>query len=60
MKKQILIIVSNANSIGPLNRRTGTFLSEVAHPYAEFDKAGYQIDFASLSGDNQFLDALNL
>ncbi len=60
MKKKILIIISNANTIGPNNRRTGTFLSEVAHPYAEFDKAGYQIDFASLSGDTPYLDALNL
>lgn len=60
MKKTILIIVSNANTIGPNNRRTGTFLSEVAHPYAEFDKAGYQVDFASLSGDTPYLDALNL
>ncbi|MBC7938129.1 MAG: type 1 glutamine amidotransferase domain-containing protein [Rhizobacter sp.] len=60
MKKKILIIVSNANTIGPLNRRTGTFLPEVAHPYAEFDKAGYQIDFASLSGDTPYLDAVNL
>ena len=60
MKKKVLIIVSNANSIGPNNRRTGTFLPEVAHPYAEFDNAGYQIDFASLSGDTPYLDALNL
>lgn len=60
MKKKILIIVSNANTIGPNNRRTGTFLPEVAHPYAEFDKAGYQIDFASLTGDTPYLDALNL
>jgi putative intracellular protease/amidase len=60
MKKKILIIVSNANAIGPNNRRTGVFLPEVAHPYAEFDKAGYQIDFASLSGDTPYLDALNL
>ena len=60
MKKTILIIVSNANAIGPNNRRTGTFLSEVAHPYAEFDKAGFQVDFASLSGDTPYLDALNL
>ena len=60
MKKNILIIVSNANNIGPNNRRTGTFLSEVAHPYAEFEKAGYQVDFASLSGDVPYLDALNL
>lgn len=58
--KQILIIVSNANAIGPNNRRTGTFLSEVAHPYAEFEKAGHHIDFASLTGDTPYLDALNL
>ncbi|MCE7053151.1 type 1 glutamine amidotransferase domain-containing protein [Algoriphagus sp. AGSA1] len=60
MKKKILIIVSNANSIGPNNRRTGTFLPEVAHPYAEFEQADYQIDFASLTGDTPYLDALNL
>ncbi len=60
MKKKILIIVSNANAIGPNNRRTGTFLPEVAHPYTEFEKAGFQIDFASLSGDTPYLDALNL
>jgi putative intracellular protease/amidase len=60
MKKKILIIVSNANAIGPNNRRTGTFLPEVAHPYAEFDKANYQIDFASLTGDTPYLDALSL
>jgi putative intracellular protease/amidase len=60
MKPKVLIIVSNANSIGSNNRRTGTFLSEVAHPYAEFEKADYQIDFASLTGESPFLDALNL
>lgn len=60
MKAKVLIIVSNANSIGPNNRRTGTFLPEVAHPYAEFEHAGYHIDFASLTGESPFLDALNL
>jgi putative intracellular protease/amidase len=60
MKKNILIIVSNANAIGPHNRRTGTFLPEVAHPYAEFEKAKYHIDFATLTGDTPYLDALNL
>src|ERR1700749_4657224 len=60
MSKKILMIVSNTNEIGPKHRRTGNFLPEVAHPYAEFDKAGYQIDFASLSGDTPYLDALNL
>lgn len=60
MKKKILTIVSNANTIGPNNRRTGTFLPEVAHPYAEFSRANYHIQFASLTGDTPYLDALNL
>jgi putative intracellular protease/amidase len=60
MPKKILIIVSNANAIGPHNRRTGVFLSEVAHPYAEFDRIKYHIDFASPTGDTPYLDALNL
>lgn len=60
MKKKILIIVSNANSIGPNHRRTGTFLPEVAHPYADFEKADFQIDFASLTGETPYLDGLDL
>jgi putative intracellular protease/amidase len=58
--KKILVIVSNTHSIGPNKRRTGVFLSEVAHPYAEFVKAGYQIEFASLTGEGPYLDALHL
>jgi putative intracellular protease/amidase len=57
---KILIIASNANTIGPNHRRTGTFLPEVAHPYAEFSRANYQVDFATLTGDTPYLDALNL
>ncbi|WP_425613558.1 type 1 glutamine amidotransferase domain-containing protein [Anatilimnocola sp. NA78] len=60
MSKKVLIIVSNAHEIGPAHRRTGNFLPEVAHPYAEFDRATYQIDFASLTGETPYLDALNL
>ncbi len=60
MSRKILIIVSNANAIGPHKRRTGTFLSEVAHPCAEFTKANYEVDFASLTGESPFLDALHL
>ncbi len=60
MNKKVLIIASNAHSIGPNNRRTGVFLPEVAHPYAEFEKAGFKIDFASLTGEAPFLDALEL
>ena len=60
MSKKVLIIVSNAHAIGPHKRRTGIFLPEVAHPFAEFDQAKYQIDFAILSGDTPYLDALHL
>lgn len=60
MSRKVLFIVSNAHAIGPRNRRTGNYLPEVAHPYAELDRAGCGIDFASLTGDTPFLDALNL
>lgn len=56
MSKKILFIVSNATVIGPNNRKTGVFLDEVAHPYIEFDDAGYQIDFASITGTVPALD----
>jgi putative intracellular protease/amidase len=58
MSKRILFIVSNAKVIGPKNRKTGVFLDEVAHPYVEFDNAGYQIDFASITGEAPNLDNL--
>lgn len=60
MSQKVLFIVSNAHAIGPRKRRTGNYLPEVAHPYAELDRAGCGIDFASLTGDTPFLDALNL
>ncbi|MFO0872484.1 MAG: type 1 glutamine amidotransferase domain-containing protein [Phycisphaerales bacterium] len=60
MSKRVLFIVSNAYRIGPRDRRTGNFLPEVAHPYIEFGRAGYRVDFVSLTGDAPFLDALNL
>lgn len=56
--KKILIIASNANTIGPHKRRCGNFLPEVAHPYAEFARAGYHIDFATLTGESPYLDNL--
>jgi len=60
MSKKVLFIVSNANAIGPHGRRTGNYLPEVAHPYAEFERAKYQMDFVSLTGDTPYLDALQL
>ncbi|MBB5623715.1 putative intracellular protease/amidase [Pedobacter cryoconitis] len=58
MSKKILFIVSNSKVIGKKNRATGVFLDEVAHPYVEFDAAGYHIDFASITGEEPGLDNL--
>ena len=58
MSKKILIIVSNALVIGPNNRKTGVFLDEVAHPYVAFNAAGFEIDFASITGEVPGLDNL--
>jgi len=60
MSSRILIIASNAHEIGPRKRRTGVFLSEVAHPFGEFIRAKLQVDFASLTGETPYLDALHL
>jgi putative intracellular protease/amidase len=60
MPKKVLIIASNAHEIGPHHRRTGNYLPEVAHPFAEFEGANYQIDFATLTGATPYLDALHL
>jgi putative intracellular protease/amidase len=46
----ILFILTNAAKIGPLNRSTGYFFAEVAHPFEVFDRAGVAIDFASPKG----------
>ena len=58
MSKKVLIIVSNAHGIGPNHRQTGVFLPEAAHPFLEFDKVGYQVDFASLTGEVPSLDGM--
>ena len=59
MSKKILIIVSNTKVIGPKNRKTGVFLPEAAHPYGEFDALGYEIDFASITGEVPALDGMD-
>lgn len=56
MEKKILFIVSSATEIGPNKRKTGNFLPEVAHPYHEFKKKNYSVDFASVNGGEAPLD----
>jgi putative intracellular protease/amidase len=49
-------MVSSANLIGPKNRRTGSLLTELAHPYETFKKQGYDIDIYSVKGGEAPID----
>lgn len=46
----ILIVVTNHDEIADTGAPTGYYLSEVAHPWHVFTKAGYQVEFASPEG----------
>jgi putative intracellular protease/amidase len=48
--KNILFVVTNADTIGTGNIKTGYEFSEIADPYFEFVNAGFTIDFASING----------
>lgn len=60
MKKKILFMVTSADLIGPKNRRTGSLLTEVAHPYEAFKKQGYDIDIYSVKGGEAPIDMVEL
>jgi putative intracellular protease/amidase len=60
MKKRILFMVSSASIIGPLNRKTGNLLTEVAHPYVAFQKQGYDIDIYSVKGGDAPIDLVEM
>ncbi len=49
-QKKILIVVTSHEELGTSGRKTGYYLSEVAHPYFKFAEAGFAIDFASPKG----------
>ena len=53
-------MVSSASIIGPLNRKTGNLLTEVAHPYVAFQKQGYDIDVFSVKGGKAPIDMVEL
>lgn len=60
MNKKVLFLITSAHTIGPNNRKTGYFLSEVTHPYHEFKEKGYQVDFASVLGGEPPVDGMDL
>lgn len=59
MKKKILIIASSTEHIGPNNRKTGSFLTEIANPYETFKRQGYDVDIVSIKGGEAPLDGMH-
>lgn len=48
--KHVLFAITSAGRIGPNDRPTGYFFSEVAHPWSAFERAGIAVEFASIEG----------
>jgi putative intracellular protease/amidase len=53
---RILIVLSSCDRIPGTDRRTGTWLEELAAPYYVFRDAGAQVDVASVAGGRAPLD----
>jgi putative intracellular protease/amidase len=56
VKKPILLVLTNEAKLGKTQGRTGFYLSEAAHPYEVFTKAGYKVTLASPMGGFAPLD----
>ena len=54
--ERVLIVLTNHTQLGDTGRETGFYLSEASHPYAAFQEAGYQVDFASPTGEAASID----
>jgi len=57
--KKILIALTSHGDLAGL-RRTGYYLSEVAHPWQVFTDAGYTVDFVSTAGGEPPVDGVDL
>lgn len=49
---KVLLVSTNHGKMGNLDKKTGWYLPEVAHPYLVFKNAGYEIIMASPKGGN--------
>jgi putative intracellular protease/amidase len=56
VKRPILLVLTNEAKLGKTQGRTGFYLSEAAHPYDVFKKAGYKVRLASPLGGFAPLD----
>jgi putative intracellular protease/amidase len=46
--KRVLIVLTSHATLGDTGQPTGYYLCEVAQPFFVFEKAGYQVELASL------------
>lgn len=59
MQPRILIATTSHAEKGATGEPTGAYVAEIAHPYAVFSRAGYQIEFASVKGGRVPLDGVD-
>jgi putative intracellular protease/amidase len=59
MQKVLFVLTSHA-ALGDTGRTTGFYLSEVAHPYAVFANANFEVDFVSPLGGKAPMDGIDL
>jgi putative intracellular protease/amidase len=57
---KVLIVVTSHASLGATGRSTGYYLSEVTHPYAALEQAGFVVDIASPRGGKAPVDDKSL
>jgi putative intracellular protease/amidase len=48
--KRVLIVLTSHATLGDTGQSTGYYLCEVAQPFFVFEKAGYQVELASITG----------
>ncbi|MFV0237382.1 MAG: type 1 glutamine amidotransferase domain-containing protein [Flavobacteriales bacterium] len=58
--KKILFVVTSHENLGNTNKKTGYWLSEVAHPWKELTQEGYVIDFVSPNGGKAPIDPASM
>lgn len=49
---KVLLLLTNHGKMGNLDKKTGWYLPEVAHPYKVFKEAGYEVIMTSPKGGN--------
>lgn len=57
---RILFVLTSSDRLGGSGLKTGAYLSEIAHPYDEFMRAGYEVTMISPQGGKVPLDGVKM